>query len=117
MTLGKYPKCECAQKRYTYFRKRYRNQTLHLIRSCAECGKTAQNPMRQQDYDKNWVSTLPIVETGVIGNSVKPNLQSRADTVKSKVNTAQSRANPVQPRADAIHQKLQKHIENRNANL
>ena len=115
--MSKHPKCECETKKYTYFLKRYRNKTLHLIRRCAECGKTAQNPMRQQDYDKNWVSTLPIVETGVIGNSVKPNLQSRAVTVKSKVNTAQSRANPVQSRADAIHQKLQRHIENRNANL
>ena len=115
--MSKHPTCPCTQKRFDYFRKRYRNKTLHRIRQCAECGKTAQNPMKQADYDTNWVSTLPIVETGVIGNSVKPNLQSRADTVKSKVNTAQSRANPVQSRADAIHQKLQRHIENRNANL
>ena len=114
---SKHPNCECETKRYSYFRRRYRNGTLHLLRKCEACGKIAQNCMRQQDYDKNWVDTLPIVETGVIGNSVKPNLQSRAVTVKSKVNTAQSRANPVQSRADAIHQKLQRHIENRNANL
>ena len=56
----KHPKCGCSQKRYTYFRKRYRNQTLHLKRRCADCGKTAQNPMRQDEYDRAWVETLPI---------------------------------------------------------
>ena len=109
--MSKHPKCECAQKRYDYFRKRYRNQTLHLIRRCAECGKTAQNPMRQDEYDRNWIDTLPIISTGGRSEpvqSVKPNLQSRADTVKSKVNPARSRATPVQSRADAIQSKLQK---------
>ena len=85
---NKHPKCECAQKRYTYFRKRYRNKTLHLIRQCAECGKPAQNPMRQDEYDRSWVENLPIMQNGVMEN------------------TAQSRA-------DAIMAKLQKHIENR----
>ena len=89
---SKHPKCECAQKRYTYFLKRYRNQTLHLIRRCAECGKTAQNPMRQDEYDRNWIEALPIMAKGVMEN------------------TAQSRA-------DAIMAKLQKHIGTRNANL
>ena len=87
---SKHPKCECTEKRYTYFRKRYRNQTLHLIRSCAECGKPAQNPMRQHEYDRSWVESLPIMANGVMEN------------------TAQSRA-------DAIMAKLQTHIETRNA--
>ena len=107
---SKHPNCECQEKRYEYFRKRYRNQTLHLIRRCAECGKTAQNCMPMRDYDRAWVETLPIMENGVMEQpvqSVKPNLKSRADTVKS-------RANPVQSRADAIMKKLQRHIENRS---
>ena len=111
---SKHPNCECQEKRFDYFRKRYRNQTLHLIRQCAECGKTAQNPMKQADYDTNWVDTLPIIETDGTGHSVKSNLQFRADVVKSRAETVRSRATLVQSRADAIMKKLQRHIDNRS---
>ena len=56
---NKYPKCECGKTRFDYFRKRYRNGTLHLVRQCPEFSKVAQNPMRQQEYDRNWVESLP----------------------------------------------------------
>ena len=105
--MSKYPQCECKTTRFSYFRRRYRNGSLHLLRKCEACGKTGQNAMTQADYDANWVDTLPIVEPDGTGHSVKPNLQSRADVVKS-------RANPVQSRADAIHEKLQRHIQKRN---
>ena len=86
--MSKYPTCECAQKRYDYFRKRYRNGTLHLIRHCGLCGKPAQNPMRQDDDDRAWVESLPVMANSIMEN------------------TAQSRA-------DAIIEKLQNHIESR----
>ena len=76
---SKHPNCGCAQKRYEYFLKRYRNQTLHLIRRCAECGKTAQNPMRQDEYDRSWVESLPVMENCVMEQPV----QSRAEPVRS----------------------------------
>ena len=85
---NKHPKCECAQKRYTYFRKRYRNQTLHLIRRCTSCGKPAQNPMRQDEYDRNWIDGLPVIGIPL----PKPTVQSRAEQATAK---------------------LQNHIENR----
>ena len=110
---NKHPACECQEKRYSYFRRRYRNGTLHLLRKCEACGKIAPNAKTQQDYDKNWVDTLPIVEPDGTGHSVKPPLKSRADTVKSRFNPVQSRATPVQSRADAVHEKLRRHIENR----
>ena len=53
---AKHPNCHCKEKRYEYFLKRYRNQTLHLIRRCAECGKASQNPMRQSDYSPQMVT-------------------------------------------------------------
>ena len=60
--MSKYPKCKCNAKRFDYFRKRYRNGTLHLVRQCPGCGKVAQNPMRQAEYDKIWVDGLPRVD-------------------------------------------------------
>lgn len=91
--MSKHPTCPCNQKRFDYFRKRYRNGTLHLIRRCGSCGKAAQNPMRQDEYDRNWVESLPVLSTnGVIENT-------------------------PQSRADVIVAKLQNHIETRNANL
>ena len=86
--MSKYPACNCRTTRFDYFRKRYRNQTLHLIRRCGSCGKAAQNPMRQDEYDRNWVDTLPVIAKGVIENT-------------------------PQSRADGILAKLQNHIENR----
>ena len=83
----KYPTCECNQQRYDYFRKRYRNGTLHLMRQCPQCGAIAQNPMKQAEYDRAWVDGLPVIENGA-----KPTIQSRAE---------------------AIQTKLQNHIENR----
>ena len=112
---SKYPNCECKEKRFDYLRRRYKNGTLHMFRKCPSCEKVAQNAMRQDEYDANWVSTLQIVENGVTGYSVKPTLQSRADKVKSKVNPVRSRANRVQSRADRIHAKLQRHIESRTS--
>ena len=114
MTSGKYPKCECSQKRYEYLRKRYKNGTLHMFRKCPACQKVAQSAMSQADYPAEWVASLPVSETGVMEQPVKPNLQSRADTVKTRVNPVRSRAHPVQSRADKIHAKLQRHIESRN---
>ena len=105
---SKHPNCECETKKYTYFRKRYRNQTLHLIRQCAECGKAAQNPMRQDEYDRSWVESLPVMAEGVMEQPVK-SMESRRPAPKTKTR--------VQSRADAIMAKLQKHIGTRNANL
>ena len=117
MMTSKHPNCQCNQQRFDYFRKRYKNGTLHMFRKCPSCQKVAQNAMSQSEYDANWVSELPVSENGLIAT---PNLQSRAETVKSRVNSAQSRvnpaqsrANPVQSRADQIHAKLQRHIQNR----
>ena len=87
---SKHPNCECGNSKYDYFRRRYRNGTLHLMRKCRECGKTGQNAMRTQDYDANWIETLQIVDKGV-------------------------RSAPVQSRADQIHAKLKTHIANRTA--
>ena len=103
---SKHPNCECGNTKYDYFRRRYRNGTLHLMRKCRECGKTGQNAMRTQDYDTNWIETLQIVSTG-----------GRSETVQN-ANPVQTqkpmrRANPVQSRADQIHAKLQRHISNR----
>ena len=87
--MSKYPACDCPVTRYQYHRKRYKNGTLHLMRQCPQCGKIAQNPMPQRDYDKNWVDTLPIMQDGVVEH------------------TAQSRA-------DAAMARLQNHIASRN---
>ena len=105
---SKHPNCECTQKRFDYFRKRYRNQTLHLIRRCAECGKTAQNPMRQDEYDRSWVDTLPIMASGVMEQPVQP----RAQPVRSTKQSVKPKSR-VQSRADAIQAKLSRHIESR----
>lgn len=102
----KYPKCECETKRYSYFRRRYRNGTLHLMRKCEECGKTGQNAMRVVDYDTNWVDTLPIVDKGVTSEPMQ-----NANPVQ-RIKPVQN-MKPVQSRADRIHAKLQRHIANR----
>ena len=86
--MSKYPTCECRATRYSYHRKRYRNGTLHLMRQCPHCGKTAQNPLPQRELDSQWVDTLPILENGVMEQ-------------------------PVLSRADAALAKLHNHIENR----
>ena len=86
--MSKYPNCQCGSPRFEYFRKRYRNGSLHLMRRCPQCEKVAQNAMRQDEYDRNWVDTLPVIAKGVIENT-------------------------PQSRADAILAKLQNHIENR----
>ena len=87
--MSKYPQCKCDTKKFDYFRKRYRNKTLHLMRQCPQCGKVAINPMRQDEYDKAWVDGLPILENGRVRQ-------------------------PVPSRAEAIHAKLRDHINNRN---
>ena len=78
--MSKYPKCECRTTRFDYFRKRYRNGTLHLVRQCQECGKVAQNPMKQQEYDRAWVDGLPVIENGA-----KQTAESRADAIQTKL--------------------------------
>ena len=92
--MSKYPQCECKATRFSYFRRRYKNGTLHLLRKCEPCGKIAQNAMTQTDYDMNWVNALPIVDKA-----------GRSEPVQSM--------NPVKSRADAIQAKLQRHIANR----
>ena len=86
--MSKYPSCQCGATRFDYFRKRYRNGTLHLMRQCPQCGRIAPNPMKQQEYDRNWVDGLPVMDNGIL----TPTVQSRAA---------------------AIHAKLRTHIENR----
>ena len=86
--MSKYPNCECRAPRFDYFRKRYRNGSLHLVRQCPQCGKVGPNPLRQDEYDRNWIDGLPVIAKGVIENT-------------------------PQSRADAILAKLQNHIENR----
>ena len=58
--MSKYPNCYCQPAKYTYFRRRNKNGTLHLIRQCEHCGSCAQNPMSQRDYDPAWIASLPI---------------------------------------------------------
>ena len=108
MMTSKHPNCECETKRYNYFLKRYRNQTLHLIRRCAECGKTAQNPLRQDEYDRTWVESLPVMANGVREQPV----QSRAEPMRSTSQPVKPESR-VQSRADAIQEKLSRHIQNR----
>ena len=103
---NKHPNCECRNTKYDYFRKRYRNGTLHLMRKCAACGKVAQNAMRIADYDANWIETLQIVDKGVRSDPVQ-----NAKPVQTE--KPMRRENPVQSRADQIHEKLQRHIQNR----
>ena len=97
MADTKYPACACAPKRYTYYRRRNRNGTLHLIRKCRACHTIARNAMRTSDYPTEWVNALEIVATVDTG-------QMRA---------SMQNANPMQTRANQIHAKLQRHIANR----
>ena len=76
----KYPKCECKETRFDYLRRRYKNGTLHMFRKCPQCGKVAQNAMRQDEYDANWVDSLPIMANGVMENTAAIT-QSRADAM------------------------------------
>ena len=98
MADTKYPACACEPKRYTYYRRRNRNSTLHLIRKCRVCHKAAQNAMRKADYPAEWVNTLDIIETQGTGQN----------------GAIVQNANPTQSRADAIMHKLQSHIANRS---
>ena len=82
--MSKYPKCECRATRFDYFRKLYKNGTLHLMRQCPQCGKVAQNPMKQQEYDRNWIDGLPILTAGVLRS---PTIQSRAEAIETKLRT------------------------------
>ena len=116
---SKHPNCECKEKRYEYFRKRYRNQTLHLIRRCAECGKAAQNPMRQDEYDRSWVESLPVMANGVMEHPVQNGrtdinnfVVSNNDVVRPSRQSVKPESR-VQSRADAIMKKLQNHIHSR----
>ena len=104
--MSKYPNCNCGTTRFDYLRKRYKNGTLHLVRRCATCQAIAQNAMRQDDYDKRWVESLPVMRNGVTEHSVQ-----NANPVQTA--KPMRRANPVQSRADAIQAKLQRHIQNR----
>ena len=79
--MSKYPNCRCRQEKFRYFRKRYRNGTLHLMRRCLQCGKTAPNPMRQDEYDRNWIDGLPVIGSGI----PKPTVQSRAEQATAKL--------------------------------
>ena len=99
--MSKHPNCQCGTPRFEYFRKRYRNNTLHLLRKCPQCGKIAQNPLRQDEYDRTWVESLQIERDGVMEQPV----QSRIPAPKPKPR--------VQSRADAIMKKLQNHIHSR----
>ena len=90
--MSKYPNCNCGTTRFDYLRKRYKNGTMHLMRRCPACQAIAQNAMRQEDYDKRWVESLPVMRNGVTEHS-------------------------VQSRADAIMEKLQKHISTRGAGV
>ena len=105
---NKPPNCECKEKRFDYLRRRYKNGTLHMFRKCPSCDAVAQNAMRQDEYDANWVDGLPVMENGVI----KPTVQPRAEPVRSRGESVQSK-NWVQSRADATQAKLQRHIESR----
>ena len=79
--MSKYPNCDCGTTRFDYFRKRYLNGTLHLVRQCPQCQKVAPNPMKQQEYDRAWVDGLPVMENGVM----KPTGQSRAAAIQAKL--------------------------------
>ena len=57
----KYPNCDCGVQKYEYFRRHYRNGSDHLFRRCPECGRVAQSPMKQNDYDRNWIQSLPLL--------------------------------------------------------
>ena len=100
--MSKYPNCRCRATRFSYFRRKYKNGTLHLLRKCEACGKIAPNAMTQADYDTQWVETLQIVDNA-----------GRSDPVQN-MKPVQN-VNPVQSRADQIHAKLQRHIANRTA--
>ena len=81
--MSKYPQCECDATRFEYFRRRYRNGTLHLMRRCPQCGRIAPNPMKQQEYDLNWVDGLPVMDNGIL----KPTVQSRAEAIQARLRT------------------------------
>ena len=112
MTSGKHPKCECGTTKYDYFKKIYRNGTLHMFRKCPLCQKVAQNAMRQDEYDANWLAGLPVMENGVIRTSP---VETRAEPVRStRKPSVRSPKSRVQTRADAIQEKLSQHIQSRN---
>ena len=96
---NKHPRCECQEKRYSYFRRRYRNGTLHLLRKCEQCGKAAQNAMRQDEYDRTWIDGLPILENGIMN----PTVQSRAEQIQERLRNHIAHRNAKQGTNDAIH--------------
>ena len=79
--MSKFPNCLCGTTRFDYFRKRYRNGTLHLMRRCPQCEKVAQNPMPKREYDRAWVDGLPVIENG----SIEQTVQSRAEQATAKL--------------------------------
>ena len=79
--MSKYPSCNCGATRFDYFRKRYRNLSLHLVRQCPQCGKVGANPLRQEEYDRNWIDGLPVIGSGI----PKPTGQSRAEQATAKL--------------------------------
>ena len=72
----KYPRCSIAcLKKFTYYRRQNKNGTLHLMRRCVTCQKSASSAMRSTDYPQEWVSTLDIEQpryTGQTGAIVQP---------------------------------------------
>ena len=60
--LVKYPNCPCRVRKYQYFRREYRNSTFHLFRQCIECGNVARSPLKQADYDRQWIDSLPLLQ-------------------------------------------------------
>ena len=112
--MSKYPTCNCRATRFEYFLKRYRNQTLHLIRRCAECGKASQNPMRQDEYDRSWVESLPVMVNGVIEQPVQSKVVIQENGVMESRIPAPKPKTRVQSRADSVHEKLKRHIQSRS---
>ena len=68
--------------------------------------------MRQEDYDKRWVESLPIMRNGVTEHSVQ-NAKPVQTAKPMRTPKTGYRPNPVQNRADQIHEKLKRHIQSR----
>ena len=102
MTLDqKYPRCDCAPKKFTYFRRQNKNGTLHLMRRCVTCQKNASSAMRGTDYPHEWVDALEIEQPRFTGQTGAIVQNRRTET-------------PMQSKANQLHAKLQRHIQRRN---